>query len=85
MAAIEVARGPAVDGTVLGSVAEFDERGGYGTVVADDGGARWFFHCTAIADGTRAIEVGAAVDFEVVAGRLGRYEATNLRPSTPPA
>ena len=28
---------------------------GYGTV-ADADGAEWFFHCTAIADGTRTID-----------------------------
>ena len=77
----EVARGPAVDGTVVGTVAEFDDAAGYGTVVADELGARWFFHCTTIADGSRTIAVGAAVCFEVEAGRLGRYEAVNLRPA----
>jgi len=81
----QMASGPSVAGTVHGRVAIFDDPGGYGTVAADEPAGTWFFHCTAIADGTRAIEVGAAVDFEVVAGRLGRYEATNLRPSTPPA
>lgn len=64
-----------------GSVASFDDPRGIGTVVDDADGQEHFFHCTAIADGTRAIEVGAAVDFEVVAGRMGRWEATNLRPA----
>ncbi len=43
-------------------------------------GARYFFHCTQIADGTRSIASGAVVEFEVVAGRQGRWEATALRP-----
>ena len=64
-----------------GRVATFDDPEGYGTVSADDPVGVWFFHCTAIADGSRTIEVGAEIDFEVVPGRLGRYEATNLRPS----
>ena len=63
-----------------GPVATFDDPEGYGTVTADDRRGTWFFHCTAIADGTRPIEVGAEVAFEVVPGRLGRFEATDLRP-----
>jgi cold shock CspA family protein len=63
-----------------GAVDSFDEAAGYG-VVADGDDGRWFFHCTAIADGTRTIEVGAPVAFDVVAGRLGRWEATDLRPT----
>lgn len=83
MATIDVARGPAVDGTVDGTVIEFDAVGGYGTVMAGSSGDqsddRWFFHCTAIADGSRTIETGAAVQFEVAPGRMGRFEARNLR------
>ena len=62
-----------------GTVATFDVHGGYGTV-RDADGSVWTFHCTAIADQTRDIEVGADVQFEVVPGRLGHWEATNLRP-----
>jgi cold shock CspA family protein len=76
-----MASGPSVSGTVRGRVATFDDPEGYGTVVSDDPAGTWFFHCTAIADGTRALEVGAAVAFEVVPGRLGRFEATDLRPA----
>ena len=64
---------------MTGVVTEFDGPAGFGTVTADDG-PEHFFHCTAIADGSRTIEVGAAVEFEVVAGRQGRWEATDLRP-----
>ncbi|OWY62265.1 hypothetical protein B7486_59370 [cyanobacterium TDX16] len=68
-----------------GTVIEFDEDGGYGTVRQDatDGGAATerFFHCTAIADGSRTIEVGAEVQFEVVAGLRGVYEARKIRPA----
>lgn len=61
----------------LGVVTEFDEPRGLGTV-ADDAGRTWPFHCTAIADGTRTIGVGARVAFEVVPGHLGRMEATQV-------
>jgi cold shock CspA family protein len=61
----------------MGSVATFDERRGLGTVVADDGRSL-SFHCTAIADGSRTIDVGTRVAFSVVAGHLGQWEATGL-------
>ncbi|QGG95196.1 cold-shock protein [Actinomarinicola tropica] len=61
-----------------GTVVAFDDDKGYGEVGGDDD--RWFFHCTAIADGSRTIEVGAPVSFRVVPGRLGRWEAADLRP-----
>ena len=61
----------------LGVVTEFDEARGLG-VVADAAGEAWPFHCTAIADGTRTVEVGARVAFCVVAGRRGRMEAAQL-------
>ena len=76
-----MASGPPVGGTVHGRVDSFDDPEGYGTVTSTDPDGTWFFHCTAIADGTRFIEVGAAVTFEVVPGRLGRFEATDLRPA----
>lgn len=66
--------------STTGVVVGFDEDKGYGTVADDDGGEERFFHCTAVADGTRTIEVGTRVAYEVVAGRLGRWEAARLRP-----
>jgi cold shock CspA family protein len=60
-----------------GVVADFDEHAGYGTVRSEDGQA-YFFHCTAIADGTRTIDAGAAVRFDVVPGHHGRWEARNI-------
>ena len=59
-----------------GTVAEFDEAAGLGTVLGDDG-RDLPFHCTAIADGTRTIEVDARVVFEVRPGP-GRWEARAL-------
>jgi cold shock CspA family protein len=61
-----------------GTVTSFNEARGLGAVTATDGRV-FSFHCTAIADGTRTIVVGTAVEFEVVAGHLGTWEATNLR------
>ena len=57
-----------------GLVVAFDEPRGLGTI-RDDEGAELPFHCTAIADGTRTIAVGRRVEFAVVPGRLGRWEA----------
>ncbi len=62
-----------------GVVVAFDEHAGYGTVRSDDG-RELFFHCTAIADGSRTIDEGAAVRFDVVPGHHGRWEAANLVP-----
>ena len=60
-----------------GTVSAFDDPRGLGTVTADDGTA-YPFHCTAIADGSRTIEVGTTVEFQVVPGRMGRWEAAQL-------
>ena len=62
-----------------GAVTDFDDPRGLGTVTAENG-TSYPFHCTAIADGTRTIAVGTAVEFEVVPGRMGRWEASDLRP-----
>ncbi len=58
---------------------QFDEHAGYGYVRGEDG-RELFFHCTAIADGSRKIAVGAAVTFVVVPGHSGGWEATSLTP-----
>ena len=62
-----------------GTVVAFDEHRGYGTVRAEDG-RELFFHCTAIADGSRRIDVGAGVVFAVVPGHRGTREAADIRP-----
>ena len=67
-------------GTPLaGRVASFDDATGWG-VVAADGGIEYPFHCTAIADGTRAIEVEAAVTFQLIPGHRGQWEAAGITP-----
>jgi cold shock CspA family protein len=60
-----------------GSVASFDPERGVGTLRSADG-AELFFHCTAIADGSRQIEVGTAVTFVIEPGHRGLIEARRL-------
>ncbi len=62
---------------LTGKVVSFDEARGHGEVEADDG-RRLFFHCTALADGSRSVEVGSEVAFLVAPGHRGRWEATGL-------
>ena len=70
---------PVADTPLVGDVAAFDEDSGLGTV--EFGAGRTLpFHCTAITDGSRRIDVGAVVAFVVVPGRLGRLEAQSIRP-----
>jgi cold shock CspA family protein len=61
-----------------GVVVAFDARVGLGDIEADDG-ARHPFHCIVIADGSRSIEVGTRVSFDLLA-KLGRWEASAIRP-----
>lgn len=68
-------------GSRVGRVAAFDERVGAGTV-HDQEGRTWYFHCTRIADGSRAIAVGEPVAFDVEPGPTG-LEAVALRPPAP--
>ncbi|HEV2767509.1 MAG TPA: cold shock domain-containing protein [Acidimicrobiales bacterium] len=64
-----------------GRVAAFDDARGWGTVRGDDGEAL-FFHCTAVADGSRRIAAGTPVTYRRVPGHLGQWEATALEPLT---
>jgi cold shock CspA family protein len=71
----------------LGRVASFDAARGLGTVEGDDG-TTYSFHATAVADGTRRIDVDAPVTFTVARGHRGRCEArslVSLPPSRPEA
>jgi CspA family cold shock protein len=67
-----------VKDSYAGRIAVYDEKRGLGEVEAA-GGLRYPFHCTAILDGTRFVAEGADVEFTVVAGPLGRYEASAIR------
>jgi cold shock CspA family protein len=60
-----------------GVVEEFDEQRGSGTIVADDGDVLPF-HCTAIADDSRTVEAGRRVQFRVVPGLSGCWEAARI-------
>ena len=62
---------------MTGVVTEFDDGAGFGAVRGDDG-RDLFFHCTAIADGTRTIPVGARVTYTERPGHHGRWEAAAL-------
>ncbi len=64
---------------LTGSVATFDDARGLGTVLGGDG-TEHGFHCTAIADGTRTIEVGTRVTYVLRARHRGAWEAADLRP-----
>jgi cold shock CspA family protein len=59
-----------------GTVTAFDEHVGLGEITSD--GEVIAFQCIGIADGTRKIDVGADVTFELLP-KLGRYEATAIR------
>ena len=60
-----------------GTVRAFDDAVGLGTIVgADDVERR--FHCIEIADGSRSIELGAEVSYDLLA-KFGRWEAANIR------
>ena len=75
-----------VTGTPLGpqegAVVDFDDPRGLG-VVRSVAGVEFPFHCTAIADGSRTIAVGAAVAFAVAPGRRGLWEAVGITPTPP--
>jgi cold shock CspA family protein len=65
-----------------GVVVAFDEPRGLGTIEAD--GGSYPFHCTALLDGSRAVEVGVQVSFEVRAAGMGRWEATRIAKTARP-
>ena len=63
-----------------GVVVSFDEHRGDGYVRTDDGRELWF-HCTAIADGSRKIDAGTKVRFAIQPGLPGQWEAANVTPA----
>lgn len=63
-----------------GVVHEFSLETGLGRIDSADGRS-FGFHLTQIADGTRTIALHTHVGFDVVAGRLGQWEAINIEPS----
>jgi len=65
-----------ISGPISGAVVAFDGEVGLGEIESTDG-VRYPFHCIAIADGSRTIDVGTPVRFGLL-GKLGRYEATDI-------
>jgi cold shock CspA family protein len=65
--------------TSTGRVVVYDEHRGLGEV-EDARGARFPFHCTAIADGSRSIGLEVVVEFRVVTGPIGTREAAEVTP-----
>ena len=63
-----------------GVVGSFDAARGVGEIVGADG-VTYPFHSTVIADGSRTIAVGTSVEFEVIPGHLGRWEAAAVTAS----
>ncbi|MFV0307680.1 MAG: hypothetical protein ACK5OX_08050 [Desertimonas sp.] len=61
-----------------GTVTQFDDYVGLGEVTDVDGTV-FVFHCVEIADGSRTIDVGIDVDFDVRV-KFGNAEAARLRP-----
>lgn len=62
---------------IVGRVSEFDAHRGLGRVVSDSGES-YLFHCVEIGDGSRSIEVGTKVEFEV-REKFSRPEAFSVR------
>jgi CspA family cold shock protein len=61
---------------ISGTVTQFDDAKGLGTVVAIDG-REFLFHCIEIADGTRTIDVGQAVRFQPLP-KFGSFQAGRI-------
>lgn len=64
-----------------GRVIAFDAIRGLGRVADAADGTEYPFHATAVADGTRSIEVDTIVQFTATPGHGGRYEARSLTPT----
>jgi cold shock CspA family protein len=63
----------------VGRVVAFDAEAGLGRLATDDG-TSLAFHCTAVTDGSRQVEVGRAVAFTAGPAGPGRWEALQVTP-----
>ncbi len=63
---------------VYGLVVAFDERVALGYVESEDG-SKYMFHCVSLIDGSRSVDIGQNVIFDVTAGHRGIYEATRIK------
>ncbi len=66
---------------VHGIVESFSERRGDG-IVRSDRGERLYFHCVSIADGTRHIDEGVAVNARRRVGHVGHDEVVDVTRSS---
>ncbi len=73
----ELDRSHKATGALVGVVREFDAAVGLG-VIARGNGTTHVFHVIEIADGSRTVDVGTEVSFDLLA-KFGRYEAANIR------
>jgi CspA family cold shock protein len=60
-----------------GVVVTFNDASGLGSIVGA-AGVEHPFHCIEIADGSRTVDPGTEVSFDVLA-KFGRWEAANIR------
>ncbi len=63
-----------------GVVTAFDTAIGLGQIAGADE-AMVGFHCVAIANGSRTVDVGTDVRYRLVAGLHGRWEAAGIGPA----
>ncbi len=66
---------------LIGVVEVFDDQRGDGVVVSD-AGEQLYFHCVAISDGSRTIDVGTLVVGERRVGHRGRDEIVAITASS---
>jgi cold shock CspA family protein len=69
--------------TRSGLVVSFAVEAGVGAILDSTSGRQVFFHATQLTDGTRTIAVGTAVEFDLVPGGRGRYEAVRVKAVQP--
>ena len=72
-------RSPALTSTAVlsGIVTEFSDGRGLGTVTSGDGNS-FLFHVIEVVDGSRTIDVGQAVTFQLLP-KFGRLQAGSVR------
>jgi cold shock CspA family protein len=63
---------------ITGVIESFDERRGDGLLRGEDG-VGFYFHCVAIADGSRSITPGVRAEGLRAVGRLGHDEVVSVR------
>ncbi len=67
---------PPIAARQQGVVVAYDDHAGFGELEA--GGTRYWFHCTALLDGSRHATPGQQVGFRPFPGHRGRWEAAEV-------